>query len=431
MIITDLETHLLPAIAGAEEIWIAVALITDDGFQKIRPALAGIKQNYLIGINLPTEPSALHQIMESIRPGRIRARLAGDAPTFHPKVYIIKNPNGYLAFVGSANLTVPGLRGNHEMSYMVTDQGDCQRLVSWFQEHYDQAFILDKDIIDDYRDNYPPEDQGSAANHTRRPLRLRRPSGNDKIFEDRDLTHQYFGKNDYLAFRQELQRDDSKEANRERSVVWEKFRQFHRELFPQLAANDIDNLDHHARDHNIVSLYYHVEKGEKDINAMWLSYGKKQAEVRRYQNAHKIDYTESERDGERDPYSFINHSRLQVRIEMKPMGFGIWLLFAKNNAGDYDRKHFRDKMDEDSRYRQDFYDRLKSLRDPYWIRVNTQRRLVTEFTSPDQLHQFTRTDRRQEYFTIGRDYDIADPALFANPIATNHPSRIPSAFSAL
>jgi|SRR6185312_11566648 len=132
MIIKDLETHLLAALTGAEEVWIAAALITDDGYQKILPALTGIKQNYLIGINLPTSPDVLQQIKDNIQPGRVNIRLAGETPTFHPKVYIIKKSDGYLAFVGSANLTAPGLHGNHELSYLVSNQDDCKALVRWF-----------------------------------------------------------------------------------------------------------------------------------------------------------------------------------------------------------------------------------------------------------------------------------------------------------
>src|SRR6185312_8732745 len=105
MIITDLEEQLLSALSDAEEIWIAVALISDHGYQKTQTALENNPhhppQHYLIGVDLPTAPSVLWTIKRRLRPGRVQARLAKYPEVFHAKVYITRRNGALTAVVGS------------------------------------------------------------------------------------------------------------------------------------------------------------------------------------------------------------------------------------------------------------------------------------------------------------------------------------------
>ena len=411
MIITNLEAHLIPALSDAEEIWIAIALLSDSGYQKIQNVLQNNPhhppQHYLIGVDLPTAPSALWSIQRQLSPGRLQARLAKYPEVFHAKVYITRKNGALTAIAGSANLTDPGLNRNHEISYLITHQEHCQQLLQWFQRLYVKAYPLDETNITEYERTYTPGDERTGSNLPIRSPQFTKPSVDELFFENIDLSGQFFGKNDYLAFRQNRQADRRPAANRERKAVWDKFLDLHNIIFPQFTAYNIQALDHHRRGENIVSHYSHADGYTSQyLNAMWLSYGKNRNEIQQYQDLFKTD--RNERDSERDRQSFINHARLQIRIEVHSLG--IWTLFAKNNGSEFDRKHFRDQM-TDEQYRLTFFQNLHTLPTSYWIRVNDIPHPITYFNTPDQLRDYTKTDRSEEYFIIGRDYRIDDPDL--------------------
>ena len=418
MVITNLDEYLLPALDGAQEVWISVALVTQDGYERLQPLLAPLRQHYLIGTDLPTDPSVLRSILAQLPAGRIHARMPSfPGHHFHPKVYIVKKDDQLRAFVGSANLTGPGLHLNHEMSFTVTEQDQCQALLQWFDTLFDQSFPLNETNLAAYEAVYTPGDEGAGSGRPprRRPA-FTRPSPDDVYFDRIDLSGYFFARADYLAFRRAIQKDHSRAANHEREAVWGKFRGLHETIFPQFQSYHIEALDRHGRDANIVSLPYHAEgHTSRILDAMWLSYGKHRDDVRRYQDRYSLPgYNAAD---ERDRFSFINHPRLQIRIEIRSLG--IWLLFAKNDGSLHDRESFARKMRDDE-YRKQFFDEVTRLPAPYWIRVNREHRFVSQFSNPDELHLFTRRDRPTEYFIIGRDYDITDSALLQTqlPITT-------------
>lgn len=150
---------------------------------------------------------------------------------------------------------------------------------------------------------------------------------------------------------------------------------------------------------------------------MWLSYGKRRDEIKQYHDlfpsANK--YYKSEED---DKQSFINHARVQIRLDYESIG--IWLLFGKNNGGSqFDRDHFFREMKRES-YREDFYKLVTNLPDEYWIDVNEKKLSCKSFISADDLYEHCKKDDPQKYFTIGRDYEIIDPKLSEDqlPITT-------------
>ncbi len=408
MVITNLEEYLLPALAEAEEVWIAVALITEDGYQRIQGALTSARQHFLIGVDLPTDPSVLRSIQRQLVPGSIEAGLASYAEVFHPKVYIARKADRLTAIVGSANLTGPGLNGNHEISFVITDQHHCKDLIRWFQERFGHSYPFSDSNLSQYEELYNTMPRGPESGAPRPPRpTFTKPTAEVVSLDTIDLSGFYFGKSDYLAFRKAIQQDRSRAANREREAVGSKFEALHHIIFPEFRAYGIDGLDSHGRQPNLVSHAFHADGyTSKSLNAMWLSYGKHRDEIRRYQDA----FSERGRniEDDQDKFSFINHPRLQVRIEEKSLG--IWLLFAKNGGSLYDREKFRRKM-QDSGFRQEFFDALTSLSNPHWIQVNRERIFVDHFTDPQQLWQHCRQDRIEEYFEIGRDYAINDQAL--------------------
>lgn len=413
MIITDIESQLLRALSGADEVWIAVALINDAGFQKLQDVLQNTKQYYLIGVDLPTTPTVLYELHQKLQAGMLEARLAKYDTVFHPKVFIARKADRVSAIIGSANLTEHGLRHNHELCYTITDQEHTQELIRWFQGLYAKAYPLTIENIREYENHYSPSNEKNSAT-LGNTLNFTRPSTEELFFERRDLSGYFFKESDYLAFRQNIQADRGASANQERKKVWDKFKDLHEIIFPQFRNYGIGVLDHNRREDYIVSHYFHADGyTAKLLNAMWLSYGKNRGEIEMYQALFpKIG---REQDEERDRQSFSNHSRIQIRIELGSLG--IWILFAKNNGSEFDRHFFREEMHK-SQFRHIFYQKLQELSEPYWIRINSIQYPVSYFQTPEDLHNFTKTDNSNEYFVIGRDYDITDPALRESQIPT-------------
>lgn len=153
-------------------------------------------------------------------------------------------------------------------------------------------------------------------------------------------------------------------------------------------------------------MYAHFEgRTSQELNAMWLSYGKSPDEIKEY---HKL-FPAIGKNDEDDLQSFINHARLQIRIELKSIG--IWILFGKKNGGSaFDRHYFKTRMQELG-YRNDFYNMIKELPPEYWIIVSQNKKYINEFKSTESLHEFCKKDNEKYYFIIGRDYQITDDEM--------------------
>jgi HKD family nuclease len=154
-ITTKLSEHLPAFLKSADEIWVAVALMNLDGLQflqkNIRPHC---KQNYLVGIDLPTDPEAfkllnIHQLTSGVN-----VRIYSEKQNFHPKLYIACKNTIYTAFVGSANCTTGGLVNNIEITTEISDQKVCKQLILWFEEHYNIGTPLTTSFIQKYEKDY-------------------------------------------------------------------------------------------------------------------------------------------------------------------------------------------------------------------------------------------------------------------------------------
>ncbi len=119
----------LDELKNADEIWVAVGLLNNTGLEFIVNAIpVNCIMNFIVGINLPTEPKALTKLLTyNIKFGSI-AKISTDK-FFHPKVYIISKDNSITAFVGSANSTNGGFKDNIEMSLMTKDNKVCKKLI--------------------------------------------------------------------------------------------------------------------------------------------------------------------------------------------------------------------------------------------------------------------------------------------------------------
>ena len=148
---TDLKTEL----EKADEIWVAVGLLNNSGLQFILDTVnKSCKLNFIVGIDLPTDPKALSKLLSLKGKRRITAKILTE-DFFHPKVYIIKSQRQFISFVGSANCTMGGLKENIEMSIVTKDRAVCKNLVDWFEKTLlPNSQPLTANFIKDYKPKY-------------------------------------------------------------------------------------------------------------------------------------------------------------------------------------------------------------------------------------------------------------------------------------
>jgi len=151
----NLSSNLKSELKNADEIWVAAGLLNFAGLDFFLQTLPETcKLNFVVGIDLPTDPKALSKLLSLKGKRVITAKIFTDN-FFHPKVYIIKSGRQLTAFVGSANCTNGGLRDNIEMSIGTKDSNICKQLVDWFDKTLlPVSHPLTFDFINDYRPKY-------------------------------------------------------------------------------------------------------------------------------------------------------------------------------------------------------------------------------------------------------------------------------------
>lgn len=152
-IIQTLAPDLKEVLKKADEIWVAVALITSYGLKFINDNISKkCKQNYLVGINLPTEPKALKQLLKFSH--ELSVNLILQKEFYHPKVYLVRKGSKYTAFLGSANCTAGGFYKNIEISIKIENQRNCRELLMWFENLRKDSKPLTDSFIMDYTISY-------------------------------------------------------------------------------------------------------------------------------------------------------------------------------------------------------------------------------------------------------------------------------------
>src|SRR5947207_108567 len=91
-----LSDSLRPKLRAADEFWIAVAMITPHGLDFILDnTSANCAQNFLLGIDLPTDPTTLSKLKTLQLKQEADVRLFLEKECFHPKVYLVKSGNTF------------------------------------------------------------------------------------------------------------------------------------------------------------------------------------------------------------------------------------------------------------------------------------------------------------------------------------------------
>jgi HKD family nuclease len=413
--IDDAEPYLNKAI----EVWVAVALVKEDALARFQSLISkNAKQHYLIGIDLPTLPKVL-RIFQKLCSKKIDAAICKSSYSFHPKVYLIETAEETISFIGSSNLTKGGLQENTEMNVAIEDKTIFQSLRTWFELLKQESYPLTDENINEYESKFNSvSEHNDLVKKAFKSIRLTKLDKSNKNLANIDFSDRFFKKEHHLAFRSSLWEDDSPSANKERNAVKSRFLELHNMIFAKFGEYGLFDIHPNIKNH-IVSMDYHFPgQTSQRLNAMWLSYGKSAQEIKLYHELLNGRYRipHSSKDEEDDKQSFINHSRLQVRIELAEIG--IWILFGKNNNGGlFDRQHFERQM-KNQEYRSDLFSLLFGLPSEYWVEVRGVTKHLKEFDTSEAFHHFCAKDRPEDYFIIGRNYGITDREMSEEALPT-------------
>lgn len=403
MIVENLGDELTLVLSEADEIWIAVALIKDQALEFILDIVKDTcQQHFLVGIDLPTDPSVLRTLQKREKNGFSEALIFSEKVTFHPKLYLIRTGKMYTLFIGSANMTEGGFNNNIELSYKIINQEECLLSLFWFNNLFKRGLPLSNENIEEYEKWYNKYIDFENKSHQFRKKLNFKNSNIYSFLDSIDFTDRYFKKEHHFAFRKEFWLKDNKTIIEERDIARERMVDLHESIYPYFKDRGIDALKPNPMKEHLISMIRQIDPSHpKKINALWLSYGKSEEEIKEYQRMVGSD--------QKSKQTFIHHARLQIRLDLK--NIGIWLLFAKENDGGlFDRDHFKNSM-KNPEFKEKFFKMLTSLDNLYFISVGGERKPCTSFISSDELHTYCRKDDKKKYFIIGKDYNITDTEM--------------------
>ncbi|MTH14771.1 phospholipase D-like domain-containing protein [Flavobacterium sp. LC2016-01] len=401
MIVRNLKSNFEKLLKTTEEIWFSVALIKESTYDYIQYTInENCKQNYLVGIDLPTHPTVLRKMQNKVAKKLFESGIYKTEYNFHPKVYLFKENDNYTAFIGSSNLTDGGLEDNVELNYKITNQKDCLAILNWFKILYKESFPLTEENILAYEEQfYSNAEIEKDIKKKRKSIKLKKTVYTNNSLESIDFSDRYFKKEHHLAFRREIWSNNSNEAINERELAKIKCQELHESIFPYFKDYNIQTLEPNPMSDHLISMIRQIDPTKpRPINAMWLSYGKSEDQIKNYQKIVGSD--------QKAKQTFIHHARLQLKIDFK--NIGIYLLFAKENEGGiFDRDFFKNNM-RNKTYRDKFYQIINSLPNDFFIAVGGNTEYCNNFNSSEELHEFCKKDNIQKYFIIGKDFQITD-----------------------
>jgi HKD family nuclease len=393
-----------------DEFWTAVAMISDFGLDFIQENInSGAKQTYLIGVGLPTSPTALTKL-QSLESEFCQSKIHYDPDKFfHPKVYILKSGDKMTAYVGSGNCTRGGLETNLEVSVKIEDQQLCENLLKWLNT----LFKFGKNINDEFLQTYSEifERRKERIKQDQKELKSAFIDEEANLnLDEFDFTHQFFKAEHFKAFEGTKPYSHSDSVNQERMEVRRKLFKLHDKLTMPINKKRW-NLHEHYEPEHVVSSAIHSSYTSDELTGMWLHYGRSKSEIKGYG----------------DKETPLDYMRMQVIIHKNNVG--IWNRVGKDNGSKIDRDHLQQKLKEPN-FRNHFISVLRSLPDGFNMTVSGNSRKINEFQDDDELIKFVLTDNRRFYFIIGIDFAPDAPELseenIINTVITNFEKLYPT-----
>ncbi len=396
MIVKKLAVPLIndKLLLQAEHCYVATAAISEAGFDFIRSRIPPkCKMEIVTGLDALTSPQVLRRIWRNYQ-DRISLNIF-TRNFFHANVYIFDLPyRKTVAFVGSGNFTLDGIKDAEEIFYKVTDVKEIEALKSWFTGYYEFSEPLTETILQEYELIFPLLKQRDIASRKEKKQFIELTTAGFN-WDAIKFKNQFFKKEDYLVFSNSKAILNTSEIQTERAAVQKKLLQLHesiKEHVHKLKLREDSDLN------SIVSsldLGHHIDY---KLSSMWIAYGRTEAELNKYYPQAKLN-------------NFIN---LQIVMQQKEVG--IWLMMGKSRGGKEDREFFKQHM-IDEEYRNTFFKLLAGLGIGYWIEIAGDKINVETFQTADSLWEFTKSDDWLYYdFIIGRMYSPGEFDLSTDTI---------------
>lgn len=383
-LVTQLKKELEIILPTAKKVWVATAMVNHAGWELFKGLKSDVIQHHIIGVDLPTPPNVLSSMLDATNDNLIVKIHHKPLVTFHPKVYIIEDQyEGKIAYVGSSNATHGGLNRNTEMNVKIVDSETCNDLLSWFAEIEKDSILLSSSCIENYKKKF--ENIRSITEEVeKQDIEFKNTFLRDNSF--------YFDVNDHAVLSSQYQMIKGEISDR-RKKIWVKLKKLSDLLYPEFHTRGLNNL--HQNTQNPVSTYTPIPRGRKKIDSLWLQFGKAKQELKLYSGKES---------------KFSNHVRMQVIILERSVG--TWLIIGKRGGSLADRNHLKMNFQEHS-FRKEFFDYFKKLDGQYWIRTNGKDVLNSDIQNASQLNDIVQESKIEEYFIIGRDFDVNDERLKA------------------
>lgn len=116
-----------------------------------KDAAKEFKKQLTIGHPTDADEAGLRRLVKQLREGSVRVKLFLKH-TLHAKLYLAHRKdtiNPIIAYLGSSNLTLAGLKGQGELNVDVLDKDAAKKLHDWFKDRWDDSRCLDitEDLI--------------------------------------------------------------------------------------------------------------------------------------------------------------------------------------------------------------------------------------------------------------------------------------------
>jgi hypothetical protein len=378
----------------AEHCYIATAAVTEAGFDMVKSRLQPkCKIEMVTGLDELTAPAVLRRVWRHYQ-DKISFHIY-TRNTFHANVYIFDLPfRKSVAFVGSGQFSLEGLKDHEEVFYKITDAKEIEALKSWFVGYFEFAEPISENLIQKYEVIYPGMLQRAIQSRKEKQIFTALTAGNFS-WDNLRLKNHFFKKEDYETFAIIQTAADSDAVCAERNAVKVKLTSLHDAL--KRHASSL-RLAPPSDPKKVVSSIYANEHADGKVYSMWLSFGRSEAEMKKY------DTPESQTD-------FFN---VQVIITQKDV---VMALVSMTGSGRVDREFLKQQM-FDVDFKGKFFTLLTGLGSGYWIEVAGDRRPVEFFQKDDALGEFIKNDDWRYYdLSIGRTFIPEAPEISTEHIA--------------
>ena len=135
-----------------EELRVAKSLSTEEGqmdnqtASRLKTRLAEeFREQLTIGAPTNQDEAGLRRLARQIKEKKVIVKLFLKHP-LHAKLYLLFRPdpvNPAVGYLGSSNLTLPGLCSQGELNVDVMDHDACQKLAKWFEDRWNDRWCVD------------------------------------------------------------------------------------------------------------------------------------------------------------------------------------------------------------------------------------------------------------------------------------------------